>query len=268
MYIKRDPDPPRGPAEQLLAMDDLGRRLGRAGLYPRMNELEMPDRPFEVEIDVSGRNEAKPRLLAAATVRAMLLIRAQDPPVPSRIYCPCGPKDMVLLETLKSIGYESGDALVRMTRRDLGGLSTAHPPKGTLLIRDRVDDPLERRYFTERLERLHGMESGEAWLNARENEPLFQRFLLTSRDGLAGEGLCHRQPDGRGVIDLVYTAPAWRKQGVGLCLMEAMRVHLSSGGVEQIAADVRQRNQPATALMYASGYRIGQTLRLLPGIDL
>ena len=271
MYIKKIEPPDPGCHEVFAAMDDMGRRLGRATVTARMNEQQMPDRPFEVTIAVSGQNEARPQLVAAATVSAMVLVRAQQPPVPSRVLTRCGPRNGVLLQLLQSIGYKNDDELTRFSRSDLQGGSTAHPPQGTLLIRDALDDEAEKRFFLQRLERLHGVDDAEAWLSERRKRPGFQRFLLAGGEGLAGELVCWAEegPSGlHGVIGLVYTVPDWRKRGVAGCLMEAARVHFAGARLNDVTADVRKRNTAAVRLLYSAGYRPAQTLALMPGINL
>ena len=271
MYIKKLEKTAPGVHEAFAAMDDMGRKLGQATVRARMNDQQMPDRPFEVTIQVSGHNEARPQLVAAATVSAMVLIRAQDPPVPSRVLSECGPKNGVFLELLGSIGYKNDDALLRFARGDLQGPSTAHPPQGTLLIRDALDDETEERFFLERLERIHGVDEGKKWLIEKRKKPHFQRFLLASGEGLAGELVCWAEADANtptGVVGLVYTAPDWRMRGVGSCLMEAARVHFASKGLDAMIADTRKRNLAAVRLLYSAGYRPKDTLMLLPGIDL
>ena len=268
MYIKKAEKPQQGHMEEFIAMDDLGKRLGRATLSGFMNEMQMPLRPYELTVQVHGHNEAWPQLVAAATVSAMVAIRGRDPQVPSRVLAPCGARNHVYLQLLRSIGYQNDDALVRMRRGDILGSSTAHPPQGTLLIRDTLDDPAERRFFLARCQKLFGMADPEAWLSDKTALGAFQRLLLAADDGLTGEALCWLRPDGPGEVGVIYTAPNWRRKGAGLCLMEAARVHLSQHGAQEIVYDVRKRNVAATQLGYSAGYRPGETLMLLPGIDL
>ena len=58
MYIKKAEKPQQGHMEEFIAMDDLGKRLGRATLSGFMNEMQMPLRPYELTVQVHGHNEA------------------------------------------------------------------------------------------------------------------------------------------------------------------------------------------------------------------
>ena len=158
-----------------------------------------------------------------------------------------------------------------------------------MLIDDRLDDPVERRFFLERAERLFRVENAAEWLESLAARPGFRRLLFTTRSGLAGELICWMEPETRtGVIGQVYTAPDWRRKGVATRLMEAARQYFDTCRLPEeylprvrfakdrplddklllSAVDVRLRMVAAYHLAAATGYRRDETLLRLPGIDL
>ncbi len=252
---------------EFVAVDSLETRLGRCVVEPVMNGHLMPERPLEIKITATGKNEAKQQLLAAATARAMVIARAQ-PDVRARIWAQCGTRNRVLNDLLASLGFDSDDAMVRMRRRIVRGGNTAPRPEGCVFIEDRLDDPAERGFFLERADQLFRLPDPEAWLKTAAAKPAFRRLLLTARSGLAGELVCWSETARTGVIGLVYTTPSWRGRGVATHLMEAARQHFSRQGVYEAVFDVRWRMTPAVRLAATAGYRRSETLYRMPGIDL
>lgn len=270
------------------AVDVLGNPCGWCRVDPLMNGELMPDRPLEIRISASGQEDAQSQLLAAGLTRALVVARAHRG-VKARVYAECAPDDDELMDRLAALGFVDDDAVVRMRRRVVAGPAISPLPEGCVLIDDRLDDPVERRFFLERAERLFRVENAAEWLESLAARPGFRRLLFTTRSGLAGELICWMEPETRtGVIGQVYTAPDWRRKGVATRLMEAARQYFDTCRLPEeylprvrfakdrplddklllSAVDVRLRMVAAYHLAAATGYRRDETLLRLPGIDL
>ena len=271
-----------------VAVDSLENVYGWCRVEPHMNDLQMPERPLEIKISAGGQDEAQLQLLAAAMARAMVIAREQ-PDARARVYAEVAPDDDALMARLTELGFADDDALLRMRRRVVGGSITVPLPDGCVLVADRLDDPAERRFFLERQEKLFRRDDARAWLDGIGRRPGFRRLLLTARSGLAGELVCWMDPEKRvGVVGQVYTVPDWRRRGVASYLMEAARQYFDQCRLPaaylpklrfakdrplddtllEAVADVRWRQTPAARLAATAGYRRGETLMRLPGIDL
>ena len=249
-----------------VALDRQANSLGRCDVEPLMNEHLMPGRPYEIKLSVQGRPEARLQLYAAGIARAMALARAQSG-VNARIYTECPVQNGALMEQLRSLGFIDDDARIRMRRRIVPGSSTAPLPAGCTFVIDRLGDPVERAFFLKRAEKLFKLPEPEAWLDAAVQRPCFRRFLLTTRDGLAGELLCWAWTQQTGVIGLAYTTPAWRRRGVGGYLMEVARDYFYQSRIAEAICDVRWQMSDAVNLAARAGYRRSETLMRLPGIN-
>lgn len=249
-----------------VALDRQANSLGRCDVEPLMNEHLMPGRPYELKLSVQGRPEARLQLYAAGIARAMALARAQSG-VNARIYTECPVQNDALMEQLRSLGFIDDDARIRMRRRIVPGSSTAPLPAGCTFVNDRLGDPVERAFFLKRAEKLFKLPEPEAWLDAAVQRPCFRRFLLTTRDGLAGELLCWARTQQTGVIGLAYTTPAWRRRGVGGYLMEVARDYFYQSRIAEAICDVRWQMSDAVNLAARAGYRRNETLMRLPGIN-
>ena len=249
-----------------VALDRQANSLGRCDVEPLMNEHLMPGRPYELKLSVQGRPEARLQLYAAGIARAMALARAQSG-VNARIYTECPVQNGALMEQLRSLGFIDDDARIRMRRRIVPVSSTVPLPAGCTLVNDRLGDPAERAFFLERAEKLFKLPEPEAWLDAAAQRPCFRRFLLTTRDGLAGELLCWARTQQTGVIGLAYTTPAWRRRGVGGYLMEVARDYFYQSRIAEAICDVRWQMSDAVNLAARAGYRRSETLMRLPGIN-
>ena len=255
-----------GAAEnQFIAVDELENKLGSCRVEPFDRSGLMPDRPLELRIRADGEGSAVHQLLGTALTRAMML--AKESGVNARIYAECAPEDHEKLELYSAIGLMDDDALVRMSRTVVPGPSVMRMPEGCLFITDDLSDATERRFFLERQEKLFMREDAAAWLQEIEKKPMMKRMLLTTRDGLAGELLCWSER-GDGVIGVVYTAPAWRRKGVALYLMEAARQYFYQMRMRESHIDLRLMQKPVIRLAASAGYRRSGTLMRLPGMNM
>lgn len=247
-----------------VAVDDLETPMGTLSVAPLRNDELTPERPFEVKLTVHGKAAAADALLGAGLSRGMYL--AQQEGVPARIYAQCLPSETQKLELLLSLGFKNDDALVRMRRKVVGGLSIARLGEGMAFVEDRLDDETERAFFLEREEKLFRREKAEEWLEKLEKMNGFRRLLAVGRDGLAGELLLY-ETGTVGVVAQVYTAPARRRQHVAMFLLERARQYFYQDRMQEAIADVRLRQTGAVALFASAGYRQSEVVCRYPGVD-
>ena len=255
-----------GAAENMfIAVDELENKLGSCRIEPFERGELMPERPYEIRISAAGEGSAVNQLLGTALARAIIM--AQNRGVNSRIFAECAPGDQQKLELYSEIGLLDDDALVRMSRPVVQGPSIARMPEGCVFVSDDLSDAKERQFFLERQEKLFRRENSSAWLMEIENKRMMKRMLLTTREGLAGELVCWAEK-GDGVIGMIYTAPAWRRKGVALCLMEAARQYFYQMRLRESHIDLRIRQKAVMRLAATAGYRQSKVLMRLPGMNL
>lgn len=266
MKIRTASKPVDGQAleNSFLAVDDLETPMGTLSVTLRMNEELMPERPLELMLTVHGKAAAADALLGAGLSRGMYL--AQQAGVPARIYSPCQPGENQKLELLLGLGFENNDALARMRRRVVGGLSIARLGAGMAYVEDRLDDETERAFFLEREEKLFKRENAAERLEKLERMNGFRRLLAVDRGGLVGELLMY-ETGTTGVIAQVYTAPAHRRRQVAMFLLERARQCFYQDRMQEAIADVRLRMCGAVALFSSAGYRQSEVVCHYPGID-
>ncbi len=272
--------------DAFIAVDDLENRLGSGRVEMSVYKELMPQRPCDIRLVTEGDESARMQLLGTALTRGLML--AKESGLNARIYAECAPGDQALMEAYRSIGLIDDDALVRMSRRVVAGPNVVRLPEGFVLVEDDLTDAQERAFFLDRQRTLFGRENAEAWLEEAGKKPLFRRLLLVSREGLAGELLCWKepadkmaseaakayrrvgaaQPADEGVIALVYTAPHCRRKGVATRLMEAARQYFFKNRLEKSHVDVRLSMQHMMRLAGTAGYRQERVLMRLPGMNL
>lgn len=259
------PDGPGAAENQFIAVDELENKLGSCRVEPFDRGELMPERPCEIRISAAGEGSAVDQLLGTALTRALVI--AKEKGVNARIYAECAPEDHQKLEMYSSIGLLDDDALVRMSRAVVPGPSVSRMPEGCVFVTDDLSDARERRFFLERQEKLFMRENAEEWLQEICAKRMMKRMLLTTREGLAGELVCWAE-QGEGVIGVVYTAPAWRRKGVALCLMEAARRYFYQMRMRESHIDLRLMQKPVMRLAASAGYRQSEVLMRLPGMNM
>lgn len=256
-----------GAAENtFIAVDELENRLGQCRIESFRRGEAMPERPYEIRIEVDGEDGAISALLGTALTRAM--ISAQESGLNTRVYAECEPDNKRMMELYASVGLIDDDALIRMSRHVVEGGSVAPLPEGCVPVSDDLSDPQERAFFLDRQKRLFGRTDAEAWLDGLvRSRSMLKRLLLVTRDGLAGEALCWAE-GGEGVVGMLYVAPAWRRKGVGFYLMEAARQYFYRCRLPESHVDVRLKQTAMVRVAATAGYRQSKTLTRLPGMNL
>ena len=250
-----------------VAVDELENRLGKCSVEPSYVGGLIPERPMEYKISVEGEDAAvRQQLLGSAFSRAMVLAAQHSDN--ARIYAECRPDDEEKLALFASMGMIDNDALVRMKRAVVGGANLVSRPEGCIFIVDDLSGQVERNFFIERQKKLFGRADAEAWLEELLRRRGMRRFLLANREGLVGEVVCWIDRDGQGVIEEVYTAPAWRRRGAASFLMEEVRRYFFAEGLKECRLDVRVKMTAIVRTASALGYRRSEVILRLPGSDL
>ena len=248
-----------------IALDDLESKIGEASVQETMTPVLCPDRPHQILVRASCDPAAESALFGAATTRALVLAR-QKPEVRSLVYCECEPKDSARLNALTALGYRDEDKLVRTRRALKHGPIIKKLPAGCTIVRDYLFDESESKFFLECYNLMFGCSRDMAWLKALKRLPDFTRLLVVAPTGLAGE-MAVWSEEGRGVIGIVQTTPAWQRRGVASYLMDLARWYFLDKGITEALFDVRTRLTGASRLAATSGFRPAQTLMRYPTID-
>lgn len=250
-----------------LAVDELENRLGKCCVVPSYVGELIHDRPMEYKISVESDDPViRQQLLGTAFSRAMLLADQQG--MNARIYAECRPEDEEMLALFSTIGMIDNDAIIEMSRAVVGGANLSRLPDGCIFVVDDLSSQAERNFFVERQTRLFGRENAAAWTDELLHKKGMRRLLLANREGLVGETVCYIDADGYGVIEEVYTAPAWRRRGVATFLMEEARRYFYEKGLSGCRLNVRIKMTAMTRTASALGYRRSKVLLRLPGSDL
>ena len=257
----------REPQDGLIAEDTFealdersGATLATCAIYHKLCPELFPARPLRIYIDISD-DPAHDALLGAAVARAREIAARKD--APARIFAQVRPDDDQRLSALAALGFRDSDGLVRM-RRELPAAEPGELPFGCVLVRDELDDPIEQKYFLERYNQLFGEEHSFEWLlNFRDREG-FERILIVSKKGMAGELACWRE-DGTGVIGWLHVAKMWRRHGISQRLIELACADLYQGNV--FRAEAQARVPYLLQTMEKAGFQQAELLMRYPGID-
>jgi len=250
-----------------VAVDELEDKLGGCRVIPRYVGELIPERPMEYKISVEGEDAAvRQQLLGTAFSRAMIL--AGERGLNARVYAECRPDDKEMLSLFASIGMIDNDALVEMTRTVVDGSNVEPMPEGCIFVVDDLTSQAERTFFVERQERLFGRENADEWVDTLLRRRGMRRFLLANREGLVSEVVCWLGKGKQGLIEEVYTAPAWRRKGAAAFLMEEARRYFFSCGMSECRLAVRLKMTPMVRTAAALGYRQTKVLMRLPGSEL
>ena len=245
-----------------VAMEGYDTVLGECQVEARSYPALLPERPHIVDIAAKGSSEALDALYGAGTALAQLLSRRSRQN--SEIRIECGEAQR---ERLRALGYRERDALVRMRRKHRASPMIERLPAKCTIVFDQLTDPYEARYFIERYNTLFAREDGMAQLKEMQAKDGFSRTVMVAPDGLAGEMLAWLE-EGEGVIGYLYTAPAFRRQGVARYLLDLARSYFLDAGLQESRMDVWQRLLPAMQAASAAGFRPAQVLKEYAAIDI
>ena len=249
------------PENTFVARDDRKRRLGVAGVSVRSMETVFPNRPIQYIIRMDAHESALAALYGAAIAHIRMLNCEND--LPARAYAEVNVGDEEALRVLEALGFQNTDGVMRMYRNVTGEENVYLPPRGCTIVRDFLNDPIERKFFLERYNSCYGLNNDEKWLEDITSQNDFARILMVSPDDLCGELLVWTEED-EGVIGMIQTARRWQRRGVASYLMEDARLYFRSLGIPYSRMDVWMKAPGAMKLARAAGYTDEEPILLYP----
>lgn len=252
------------PENVFQAVDEkTGAVLASCVISGEMKPALYPARPHQVRLEFEGGTDALDPLLGAALARARELCLAEK--APARIYARCAPDDEVLLSLLRPYGFKDNDGIVRV-RKNLPVRNAFRPPTGCVVVKDKLEDPQERKYFLERYNELYGTEYDGQWLREFTDAPDFLRILTVAPTGMAGEVVVWRA-NGYGEIGFLQTSRRWRHMGVAKYMLGLACDAVSEMGLRIARADIRAKIPYILSTMEKSGFYQEALVTRYPGID-
>ena len=244
-----------------VARDERRRRVGVVGISTRRMDMLFPERPLQYIIRMDSDESAMAALCGAAAAHIRML--GMDSDVPARAYAEIKVGDEEALRVLEALGFSNTDGVMRMHRRVSGEENYHLMPRGCTIVRDFLNDPIERKLFLERYNCMYGLDNDESWLEEIISQQDFARILMVSPEDLCGELLVWTE-DGEGVIGMIQTARRWQRKGVASYLMEDARLYFRSLGLTHSRMDVWMKAPGAMKLARAAGYAGEEPILLYP----
>lgn len=266
MILRHEKEPIDGqPIENTFcAIDERsGEVLGSSVIYTDYNPTLYPVRPMQVRIQLDG-SDVPDTLLGATIARAReICVNSGEF---SRIFVHCSPNDTALMERLEPFGFQDNDGLVRMQLR-LPAPRSFKAPAGCAVVYDNLSDPLERKYFLERYNKLYNVERDLAWLSQFIDRPDFMRILTVAPTGMVGEILIWRESYS-GVIGYIQTSKRWRRLGVASYMISLACEVFEQQDLYCAEANIRVRYPHMLKLTSGIGFTQSELLMRYPGIDI
>lgn len=266
MILRHEKEPIDGqPIENTFcAIDERsGEVLGSSVIYTDYNPTLYPVRPMQVRIQLDG-SDVPDTLLGATIARAReICVNSGEF---SRIFVHCSPNDTALMERLEPFGFQDNDGLVRMQLR-LPVPRSFKAPAGCAVVYDNLSDPLERKYFLERYNKLYNVERDLAWLSQFIDRPDFMRILTVAPTGMVGEILIWRESYS-GVIGYIQTSKRWRRLGVASYMISLACEVFEQQDLYCAEANIRVRYPHMLKLTSGMGFTQSELLMRYPGIDI
>lgn len=252
------------PENAFIAYDEDERPVGACSIVAQHKPVLYPEQPYRIYIHTEGALEALDTLLGAATARSFMLMREEEKSR-ARIYTACLPEDTQKMESLKALGFQDDDALLRLTRRLMPGPVGIPVPRGCTVVKDALEDEAERGYFLDRFNQVMGRDMDDAFLKDLEAKGRIMRLLMVDSQGLVGE-LLSQEKDGVGKVLYLFTEPRWRRRKVASHLMEAARLQYLERGIGWSEIDLCRAQEGAMRAVAYCGYRVDRLLVKYPGI--
>lgn len=240
-----------------------GAVLGECTIYVHESPELFPSRPKRIYLDIQG-DPTPDALLGAAVARAKDLARQSA--LPCRIFTQLTPDNQDLMDSLSVLGFKDSDGLVCM-RRELYDDAACEAPITCVLVKDRLDDPLEQKFFLERYNELFNEDYDFEWLQEFTSQKDFKRLLFASPTGMAGEIVIWTE-NGTGRIGWIYTSRKWRRLGVARSLLDHACAEFRAAGLISAEAEVQARIPGMLRAMESAGFRQSELILRYPGIDI
>ncbi len=254
------------PENAFIAYDEDECPVGACSIAAQYKPVLYPAQPHRLYIRTEGALSALDTLLGAATARSLMIMREQGIDH-ARIFTSCAPEDEQKMESLKALGFEDSDALLRLVRVLRPGPAGIPVPRGCTVVMDGLEDETERRYFLDRFNQVMGQARDDSFLDNLKARGRVMRLLMVDSQGLVGE-LLSQERDGAARVLYLFTENRWRGRKVASHLMEAARLQWMSRGVERSIMDLCRAQEGAMRAAAYCGYRAEQTLVKFPNITL
>lgn len=252
------------PDDTFEAIDERsGEAIGSCTIFVHENAELFPSRPVRIYMEIEG-NPAPDALLGAAVARAKEIANSYK--APSRIFTQVEPNDHERMDSLSALGFRDNDGLVEM-HRALPIEADAQLPIGCVVVHDDLDDPIEQKYFLERYNQLYNEEYDFEWLHEFCSQVGFQRILIVSPTGMAGECITWHE-NGVGRIGWLYVSRKWRKMNVSRCLLNIACDDFAQASLPRAEAEIQARIPGMLHVMESAGFRQAELILRYPGIDI
>jgi GNAT superfamily N-acetyltransferase len=255
MIIKRAND------NRYVAEDENGRQIGSCAVIRQVQPRIFPDRPVQYVIRVKCTDECRDLLYGAAVTRARIL--ASKETEPCRVYADIDASAKEDIELIQALGFHVRDGIMRMRREVTDERVSVPAPPSCTIVRDFLENPEELKKCLRRYNECFGVNYNESWLENIASMPDFARILMVSPEGLCGEAMVWSRGD-TGVVGIIQTARAWRRQGVATYLMEDARKYFSSLKLKHMTFDAWVLAPGCVPLARKCGYRKGEMLTIYP----
>jgi RimJ/RimL family protein N-acetyltransferase len=249
-----------------IVQDDAGVEIGQGCLIIKPMMDLLPERPLNLILDLEAHPSAMDMLYGALMVRARMVHQRRGS-LPARVVVPCALTDALKHDYFLAVGFDDtdGEELFRFAMPER--LREMPPPLGTGII----SIPLRLQADTEALVLRMNRSTGETWSLSRfegvMNTAHFMALAVYSGEELCGEIVISGQgPDA--MIEALYVASNWRRQGVAMALLSHALTQLAARGVQFVYARAIRRNTRALSFLSRMGFEWVMTRQLLLGRDL
>lgn len=268
-YITHPPNALSGvPRENaFLVLDEAGLRCGGASVIEYFNETLLPERPLNYYISINALTQQAFDMLIGAVMARVLELHSYQPGIPARMYVPCKPNDLQLLQSLQAFGFHNDDAEIRMRRIMNPKDRPTPPPVGCVIAPVILETEEDYDGLLHRLNRVSLTARSIDWLMRLQQEQMFTVYGCWQDARLLGEMvLTAYGTEGR--IEYLYTLPEYRNRGVAISLIGFAGDVLVRSGIHSVNAVVWRRNVAAMTLFQSMQFDSVAPIILYPGIDL
>ncbi len=245
-------------------LDDSGMRSGNAAVVEYVNHQIFPDRPLNYYVSINALDQRSFDVLMGAVFARAYALRARHPKLPARIYAPCQPQDVRLLQSLSFYGFLNDDAVIRVRRVLSQSDRPPTPPVGCSLAPVVLEDEQDFEGLLARVNAYSVTVRGMDWLNRLRQEQLFAVLGVWQEQRLLGEIILTAY-GAEGRVEMIYTRPEARRRGVATALLSHAGELLLRSGIRTLTAEVWRRNVPAMTLFNSRRFDSIQPTILYPG---
>ena len=250
-------------------IDDAGIEIGQGGLQYRVLKKMLPDRPLDIELNMSAHPAASDTLFGALCARAES-IKEEQGDLPARLYTRCAIDDAQKHEYFTRMGFDDfdGDELFVLTvPQDMNMRRRNYSPMGTKSIDVDLRTRTRREEFLIGLKDFGYVEHACEWLEERMKDPVFIARAMYYGSDFVGYMLVTGTQN-EAVLEMIGVEPKWRGKGVACGMIEEALMRLSSQRVAYLRANCVRRNKSAMQMFKRAGFSWVRTDCYLLGRDM